>query len=58
MDSPTSEDLSNVSAIAAGLLASGVMSRSFYDAEIAHSVVTHAMAIYAEINARLTEERP
>jgi hypothetical protein len=53
MNSPTAQDISNVSTIAAGLLASGIMSRSFYDTEIAHSVVTHAIAIYAEINTRL-----
>jgi hypothetical protein len=53
MNSPTPEDVSNVVALTASLLASGVMSRSHYDSELARTVVTHAIAIYTDINAQL-----
>jgi hypothetical protein len=53
MNTPTPEDVSNVVALTASLLASGVMSRSHYDPELARTVVTHAIAIYTDINAQL-----
>lgn len=53
MNSPTPQDVSNVVALTASLLASGVMSRSHYDPELARTVVTHAIAIYADINVQL-----
>jgi hypothetical protein len=53
MNSPTAQDVSNVVALTAALLASGVMSRAHYDPELARTVVTHAIAIYTDINAQL-----
>ena len=53
MKSPTPQDISNVVALTASLLASGVMSRSHYDPELARTVVTHAIAIYADIKVQL-----
>ena len=53
VNSPTPQDISNVVALTASLLASGVMSRSHYDPELARTVVTHAIAIYADIKVQL-----
>jgi hypothetical protein len=53
MNSPTPQDVSHVVALTASLLASGVMSRSHYDPELARTVVAHAIAIYTDINAQL-----
>jgi hypothetical protein len=53
MNSPTPQDVSHVVALTASLLASGVMSRSHYDPELARTVVAHAIAIYTDINTQL-----